>query len=223
MTATLADGRPKRRPRRLGWVWALLTCALIGVAGASLYVLQPETARSLWASASQLAQQGWTAAQGGAGVAARWTERQVDRIEARITPEPMGPDVLLEGAYEPADDAAREVGAILFEAATVTIVEAPLKTRPGAIVLGEERMSLRQTWAEALGGGAREQVEVRQVVTARGATGVVPGLCGDQPVGWIALQPRGRDLTVAAFGVGERPAADMAGADLCGVLRYSKS
>lgn len=217
VTATLADGRPTRRPRRLGWLWALLTCVVIGAAGAALYILQPETARGLWAGSTVVAGQAWTATRAGAGVAARWTGRLMDRVEARFSPAPMGPDVLLDGVYEPADDAARALGGVSFKGAEITFVEAPLKTRPGAIVLGGDRMSLRQTWSEATGAGAAEQVEVRQVTS-----GAAPALCEEQPIGWIALQPRGRDLTVAAFGVGERPAAAMASADLCGVWRYHK-
>ena len=200
----------------------LVVLILVVGGGVGLAMWQPATAQKVWTATQAGAVQAWSAARAGAGVATRWTGRQVDHVQARFAPAPMGPDVTLEGPYDPADDAARDIGAVNFEGAGLSVGEtAAIRTRPGAIVMGADRMSLRQTWSEAMDSGGAEQIEVRQVTPGK-TEAPAPALCGGQPVGWIALQPRGRKLTLAAFGVGERPGPDMAGADLCGVWRYTK-
>lgn len=201
----------------------LVVMILVVGGGVGFAVWQPAAAHRAWMATVAGAAQAWSAGRAWSGVAVRWGGRQVDHVQARFAPPPMGPDVMLDGAYDPADDAARDIGAIGFEGASLTIGEtAAIRTRPGAIVTGADRMSLRQTWSEALKGGSAEQIEVRQVAPGKAEAPAPTALCDGQPVGWIALQPRGRALTVAAFGVGERPGPDMTGADLCGVWRYAK-
>lgn len=132
-------------------------------------------------------------------------------------------DAALDGAFDAADDATRDL------AAGVSFVGAILRfdtgetwrTRPVRIAAGREAFTVGGTFADRLAAPADAQIELRRIVPADGADAVAPSpLCGGQAPGGMAVLHRGDRVDVMLFRAGSNIGPASPPTALCGILRF---
>lgn len=128
-------------------------------------------------------------------------------------------DVVLRGAFVPADAAGREaLGEVWFERADIVLgVGATLKTSPERIALARHPYSdAGDTWAEAWRAPGDAQIEVRSIVAATNGNAAPVTPCGAAGAGWVALLHRGGKVDLMLVRQGPAPGPVLPASAVCG-------
>ena len=134
------------------------------------------------------------------------------------------PDVVLAGAFAPADDATREaVGAATFVRALIQLENGDVfRTRPLRIAAGRERfVDDGPTFAARFDAPQAAQIEIRQVVAHERQQAIAPtALCGGEVPGAIALLHRQDRVDIILLRARTIIGPDAPAASLCGFWSF---
>ncbi len=169
-------------------------------------VMAAHPTRAISALASSQAGQAWQAVRDGAVPtmqgAGDWLGERASDVREALDPTPpvaADPlDMILTGTFVSTDDDAPVV--VVFDAATVTLDNQTLTTRPLRIAAGSDVFASDQTFAERLDARSDAQIELREVVPDDDAEPVAPFThCGGAAPSALALLHRQNIVDLMLF------------------------